>query len=88
MVIFREDIPGSNLNSVYPNKYQKRPVSRCAGGRSFGLSSEKKEHFRRNFKMAVDTYMGRCYSYYDRRGTTDVTTTGEATTVVIKTGRR
>ena len=38
--------------------------------------------------MAVDTYMGRCYSYYDRRGTTDVTTTGEATTVVIKTGRR
>ena len=33
--------------------------------------------------MAVDTYMGRCYSYYDRRGTTD-----EATTVVIKTGRR
>lgn len=37
--------------------------------------------------MAVDTYMSRCYSYYDSRSTTVVTTTNVATTVVIS-GRR
>ena len=34
------------------------------------------------FKFVVDIILGRCYSYYDRRGTTVVTTAIVATTVV------
>ena len=37
--------------------------------------------------MAVDTYMSRCYSYYDSRSTTVIATAAVATTVVIS-GRR
>ena len=33
-------------------------------------------------KFVVDMILGRCYSYYDSRGTTDVTTAIVATTVV------
>ncbi|MBQ6017699.1 MAG: hypothetical protein IJL19_07440 [Clostridiales bacterium] len=39
-------------------------------------------------KFVVDIIFGRCYIYYDRRTTTDITTPIVATTVVTIPGRR
>ena len=44
--------------------------------------------FQTNFENYVDIVFAGCYIYNDRRSTTVIATTDEATTVVTKYGRR
>lgn len=46
------------------------------------------ELLRKNIAFSVDIVFAGCYSYHDRRSTTDGATADVATTDVTKTGRR